>query len=76
MGYRYGTWWRPCRYCFEHEPEASPLPEACEVDYAVVFRRWEQLLPHVRDVATRAVAACPGNAVGKPLWVVKGLDIR
>ncbi len=44
------------------------------MDYAEVFRRWEQLLPHVRDVAAKAVAACPESVVGKPLWVIKGLD--
>lgn len=44
------------------------------MDYPEVFRRWEQLLPHVRDVAATAVAACPENAMAKPLWFVKGLE--
>ncbi len=51
------------RHFFEHQPEASALPEACEVEYPQLHRRWGELLPRIRHVAAQAVAACPKPAV-------------
>lgn len=59
------------RHCFDLEPEVSPLPEACEVEYPELFKRWGELGPKIREVAAAAVEACPAAAVMKPLWVVK-----
>lgn len=59
------------RHCFDLEPEVSPLPEACEVEYPELFKRWGELGPKVREVAAAVVEACPAAAVAKPLWVVK-----